>query len=123
VIFGGMLFMTKVDNQNGDPTKSIPKGSPDAPPKDKTERREIKGNIPYVVAPGTLKKVLDQIIVAERPDKFGANYMETILKMTGGISKCCAAISKKDAVHRIGQHSDPTLFSFQDRWRPEPSRI
>jgi hypothetical protein len=36
------------------------------------KKREIKGGLPYATAPGTLKRALDGIIVAERPEKFRA---------------------------------------------------
>lgn len=56
---------------------------------DKTSRvgqkkREIKGGLPYATAPGTLKKALDGIIVAERPDKFSGDFMATMLRILGG---------------------------------------
>ncbi|MGF1629503.1 MAG: DUF5343 domain-containing protein [Kiloniellaceae bacterium] len=63
--------------------------------KDKPERREIKGGIPYSTSPGVLKRALDQIITAERPDKFGADYMATILKLTGGGARAVPPFLKK----------------------------
>ncbi|TIM25584.1 MAG: hypothetical protein E5Y69_27055, partial [Mesorhizobium sp.] len=75
---------------------------------EKTERREIKGGIPYTVAPGVLKKALESIIVAERPDKFGANYMATILKLTGGAAKAVPPFLKK--MQFIGADGTPTLL-------------
>ena len=47
---------------------------------ERTERREIKGGVPYTASPGVFKKALETIITAERPDKFNPNFMETILE-------------------------------------------
>jgi len=76
--------------------------------KEKTERREIKGGIPYTVAPGVLKRALELIIPAERPDKFGANYMATILKLTGGAARAIPPFLKK--MQFIGADGTPTLL-------------
>lgn len=48
------------------------------------KKREIKGGLPYATAPGTLKKALDGIIVAERPERFSSDFMGTMLKILGG---------------------------------------
>jgi len=76
--------------------------------KDKPDRREIKGGIPYTTSPGVLKKALELIIPAERPDKFGTNYMETILKLTGGAARAVPPLLKK--MQFIGSDGAPTLL-------------
>ncbi|MBT2245363.1 DUF5343 domain-containing protein [Sphingobium sp. BHU LFT2] len=76
--------------------------------KDKAERREIKGGIPYSTSPGVFKKALELIIPAERPDKFGANYMETILKLTGGSARTVPPMLKK--MQFLGPDGTPTLL-------------
>jgi hypothetical protein len=63
--------------------------------KDKGNRREIKGGIPYTTSPGVFKKALESIILAERPDKFGTDYMATILKLTGGAARTVPPLLKK----------------------------
>ena len=74
------------------------------------DRREIKGGIPYTPAPGVLKRALELIIEAERPDKFGANYMETILKLSGGGARAVPPMLKK--MQFIGSDGTPThLYS------------
>jgi len=78
------------------------------PGSDKTERREIKGGIPYSTSPGVFKKALELIIPAERPDKFGANYMETILKLTGGSARTVPPLLKK--MQFLGADGAPTLL-------------
>ncbi len=46
--------------------------------------RKIAGNLPYLPGPGSLKKALDGIIGAQRPDKFNADFLESILNLKGG---------------------------------------
>lgn len=76
--------------------------------KEKLERREIKGGIPYSTSPGVLKKALEQIIAAERPDKFGANFMETILRLTGGSARAVPPFLKK--MQFINADGTPTIL-------------
>ena len=76
--------------------------------KEKSERREIKGGIPYTISPSSLKKALELIIPAERPDKFGPNYMATILKLTGGSARAVPPFLKK--MQFIGPDGTPTLL-------------
>jgi Family of unknown function (DUF5343) len=65
------------------------------PAAEQRERREIKGGLPYAQSPGTFKKSLDLIIQAERPENFSANFMATILKLTGGSAKAIPPLLKK----------------------------
>jgi hypothetical protein len=88
--------------------------------KEKTDRREIKGGIPYSTSPGVLKKALELIIPAERPDKFGADYMATILKLTGGAARAVPPFLKK--MQFIGADGAPTLLYSKfktDSGRPQ----
>lgn len=64
-------------------------------PTAKPANREIKGNIPYVPSPGSITAVLDAIIISERPDKFTNNFMETVLKQTGGAARSVPPFLKK----------------------------
>ena len=74
----------------------------------KPDRREIKGGIPYLPAPGTLKKTLDLIVPAERPDRFSANYMSTILKLSGGSASAVPPFLKK--MQFLASDGSPTLL-------------
>jgi len=74
----------------------------------KPERREIKGGIPYSTSPGILKKALELIIPAERPDKFGTNFMATVLKLTGGAARAVPPFLKK--MQFIGADGSPTIL-------------
>src|SRR3954451_18700188 len=57
--------------------------------------REIPGGFPYMTSPGTLRKVLDKIIEAQRPDKFNPDFLENVLKMKGGTARATITILKK----------------------------
>jgi hypothetical protein len=88
------------------------------PEKEKAERREIKGGIPYSTSPGVLKNALQLIIPAERPDKFGADYMATILKLTGGGARTVPPLLKK--MQFIGTDGTPT--SLYSKFKTEAGR-
>lgn len=76
----------------------------------KPDRREIKGGIPYVTSPGVLKKTLELMIPAERPENFNGNFMSTILKLTGGSARAVPPFLKK--MQFIGSDGTPTnLYS------------
>ncbi|WP_155908406.1 DUF5343 domain-containing protein [Asticcacaulis sp. YBE204] len=101
--------MVKMDKSNAGSADENAAGAGGAQSvKEKAEKREIKGGIPYVMAPGVLKKALELIIPAERPDKFSANYMETILKLTGGAARAVPPIFKK--MQFIGSDGAPTIL-------------
>lgn len=57
--------------------------------------RKIPGNLPYLPASGTLKRALDRLIVASRPDKFNADFLEHVLKLSGGAARATIPIMKK----------------------------
>lgn len=59
--------------------------------------RKIPGNLPYLAASGTLKTALERLIVASRPDKFNPDFMENVLKLTGGAARATIPIMKKMA--------------------------
>jgi len=60
-----------------------------------TPQRKIPGNLPYITASGTLKKALDRIIEASRPDRFNGDFLENVLKLTGGAARACIPILKR----------------------------
>ncbi|MDP9572990.1 UNVERIFIED_ORG: hypothetical protein J2W66_003483 [Agrobacterium larrymoorei] len=57
--------------------------------------RKIPGNLPYLTAPGTLKRALERLIDASRPDKFNADFMENVLKLSGGAARATIPIMKR----------------------------
>lgn len=58
-------------------------------------QRKIPGNLPYLPASGTLKKALERMIDASRPDKFNADFLENVLKLSGGAARATIPIMKK----------------------------
>lgn len=58
-------------------------------------RRKIPGNLPYLPASGTLKKALDRLIDAQRPERFNADFLENVLKLKGGTARATIPIMKK----------------------------
>jgi Family of unknown function (DUF5343) len=86
--------VTKADAQGGstEPVTPVEK-----PPKvgSGTTRREIPGNLPYLTASGTLKKALDRLVEAQRPEKFSTDFLENVLKLTGGSARATIPILKK----------------------------
>lgn len=80
--------------------------------------RKIPGNLPYVTANGTLKKVLERLIEASRPDKFNSDFLENVLKLTGGSARSAIPILK-----RIGfLTSDGAPTDLYARFRTEGGR-
>ncbi|WEK51251.1 MAG: DUF5343 domain-containing protein [Candidatus Kaistia colombiensis] len=57
--------------------------------------RKIPGNLPYLTSSGSLKKALDKIIEASRPDKFNSDFLENVLKMSGGSARATIPILKR----------------------------
>lgn len=57
--------------------------------------RKIPGNLPYLPSSGTLKKALERLIDASRPDKFNADFLENVLKLSGGSARATIPIMKK----------------------------
>ena len=59
-------------------------------------QRKIAANLPYLSGgSGTLKRALERLIAASRPDKFNADYLENILKLSGGTARATIPILKK----------------------------
>lgn len=57
--------------------------------------RKIPGNLPYLTASGTLKRALERLIDASRPDKFNTDFLENVLKLSGGAARATTPILKK----------------------------
>jgi hypothetical protein len=58
-------------------------------------QRKIPGNLPYMTAAGTLKRALERLIDASRPDKFNADFLENVLKLSGGGARATIPILKR----------------------------
>jgi hypothetical protein len=80
--------------------------------------RKIPGNLPYLPGHGTLKKALDGIIGAQRPDKFNADFLESILQLKGGSARATVPMFKKMGF--VASDGSPTeLYS---RFKTESGR-
>jgi Family of unknown function (DUF5343) len=83
-----------------------------------TAPRKIPGNLPYLTASGTLKKALERLIDASRPDKFNADFMENVLKLSGGAARATIPILKKMGF----LSSDGVPTEFYAKFRTEGGR-
>lgn len=80
--------------------------------------RKIPGNLPYLTSSGTLKRAMERLIEASRPDKFNYDFLENVLKLTGGAARATIPIFK-----RIGLlASDGTPTELYARFRSEGGR-
>ena len=80
--------------------------------------REIAGNFTYTTSSGSLKRALEGITVAERPDKFSSDFMSTILKVSGGSARPIPPILK-----RMGfLSSDGTPTELYSKFKSETNR-
>lgn len=75
-----------------DPKEKAADAANKSPP---TPQRKIPGNLPYLTAAGTLKRALERLIDASRPDKFNADFLENVLKLSGGGARATIPILKK----------------------------
>lgn len=100
-------------NPAGDqqPIDTAPKPTP-------ATQRKIPGNLPYLTASGTLKKALDRLIEAARPPKFNSDFLENVLKLTGGAARSTIPILKKMGFLT----SDGIPTDLYDRFRTDSGR-
>lgn len=82
--------MTKSD-QNAEKAVSIEKTASAKA----SSNRKIPGNLPYLPASGTLKRALERLIGASRPDRFNADFMENVLRLSGGAARATIPIMIK----------------------------
>jgi hypothetical protein len=81
-------------------------------------RKKVPGNLPYLPASGTLKKALEGIITAQRPDKFNADFLENILSLKGGSARATVPIFKKMGLIA----SDGTPTDLYSRFKTDSGR-
>lgn len=89
-----------------------------SPVKGAPVRREIPGNLPYLNAHGTLKRILDKTIELAKPDKFNYDFLENVVKITGGAARACIPIMKKMGF----LNSDNSTTELYSRFRTEGGR-
>lgn len=83
------------------------------PEKARAERRDIPGNFSYTAAPGVLTKVLQRLIVSERPSQFTQDFLGTVLQSTGGSARMCIPILKKAGLLRPDSVPTERYAQFQ----------
>jgi hypothetical protein len=80
--------------------------------------RKIPGNLPYLPGVGTLKKALDGIVGAQRPDKFNPDFLENILQLKGGSARAIVPMLKKMGL--VASDGSPT--ELYPRFKTESGR-
>ena len=55
----------------------------------------METKLPYVVQPGSIKKILDKIKDAKTPDRFTTDFLDTKLGFRGGNSRQFIPLAKK----------------------------
>lgn len=102
----------KAENGSGPAqAEATPKAAP-------VPNRKIPGNLPYLSAAGTFEKVLDRIIEAARPPKFNSDFLENVLKLTGGAARATIPILKR--MEFVASDGTPT--ELYARFRTESGR-
>ena len=59
-------------------------------------RREIPGNLLYITSPGTLRNIIKKVIERARPDKFNYDFLDNVVKISGGNAKSVHSHHEKD---------------------------
>jgi hypothetical protein len=73
----------------------------------------VADNLPYMVSPGNIPKILGKIVEARRPERFTQDFLETKLGFSGGGARPIIPLLK-----RIGfLTSDGTPTSLYDQFR------
>lgn len=85
----------KAETTNADSISKTPEQPSVSGEKSTPSRREIPGNLPYLTASGTLKKAMDKLIEAQRPERFSVDFLENVLKLSGGGARATIPIFKK----------------------------
>jgi len=82
------------------------------------ERLSLSDNLPYMVSPGMIPKILGKITEARRPERFTQDYLETKLGFSGGSSRPIIPLLK-----RIGLlTSDGVPTKLYDQFRNPDSQ-
>ncbi|MES0031865.1 MULTISPECIES: DUF5343 domain-containing protein [unclassified Mesorhizobium] len=93
------------DNENKEPSE-MPDPAANGGDKQTAVQRKIPGNLPYLTASGTLKKALDRLIEAQRPERFSVDFLENVLKLSGGAARATIPVLKK--MNFLGSDGTPT---------------
>lgn len=105
--------MADSNNANEESLASRTKSAEKSPP-----RRQIPGNLPYLTASGTLKTILNKIIELAKPDKFNYDFLNNVIKLSGGGARACIPILKKMEF----LNSDNSTTELYNKFRTESGR-
>jgi hypothetical protein len=110
-LFEGFKMADSEATADAAPEKDVAESETSAP-------RKIPGNLPYLTSSGTLKRVLERLIDAQRPDKFNTDFLADVLKLTGGAARATVPILKKMGF----LSSDGTPTDLYAKFRTETGR-
>lgn len=96
----------KLEGNKIEETSKLPESPVTGGEKQTTPQRKIPGNLPYLTASGTLKKALDRLIEAQRPERFSVDFLENVLKLSGGAARATIPVLKK--MNFLGSDGTPT---------------
>ncbi|MFB9979823.1 DUF5343 domain-containing protein [Mesorhizobium kowhaii] len=96
----------KLERNEIEETSELPDPPVTGGEKQNTPQRKIPGNLPYLTASGTLKKALDRLIEAQRPERFSVDFLENVLKLSGGAARATIPVLKK--MNFLGSDGTPT---------------
>lgn len=85
---------------------------------EKSPRRRVQGNLPYMTNHGRIKPVLEKIITAAKPDRLTQDYLDKIFGLPAGTYKTVLPILRR--VGLIGADGAPT--QLYDRFRSDEGR-
>jgi len=85
----------------------------------------METKLPYVVQPGSIKKILDKVKDAKTPDRFTTDFLDTKLGFRGGNSRQFIPLAKKLALLTATGRRQNCTKPFEIRLRarrPSPRR-
>lgn len=85
---------------------------------EKSPRRKVQGNLPYMTNHGRIKPVLEKMITAAKPDRLTQDYLDKIFGLPAGTYKTVLPILRR--VGLIGADGAPT--QLYDRFRSDDGR-
>ena len=110
--------MARTPKQESSSEITSTQSEPNTPKAGNATPRKIPGNLPYLTASGVLKRALDRMIEASRPDKFNYDFLENVLKLKGGSARATVPILKRTGF----LSSDGAPTDLYGRFRTEGGR-
>lgn len=85
---------------------------------EKSPRRKVQGNLPYMTNHGRIRPVLEKMITAAKPDRLTQDYLDKIFGLPAGTYKTVLPILRR--VGLIGADGSPT--QLYDKFRSDDGR-